>query len=208
MSLRNYKPALFLGLLGLSAALILAGLDHLTRDRIVLEQDRRALAALTEVLPADRFSNELARDWIELHLSDLEQAARVYRARLDGVPVALIADLITPRGYSGNIRLLVATELDGTVIAVRVLDHRETPGLGDKIEARRSDWIRQFTGRSLGDPAAERWAPKQRGGDFDGLSNATITAGAVVDAVKLALQGLEQAGDELWQVNDYPVNRD
>ena len=203
MSLRHYKPALFLALLALSAALILASLDRVTRDRIALEQDRRALAALTEVLPADRFDNEMARDWIQMHLPGLDQPARVYRARLNGAPTATITDLSNPGGYSGDVRLLVAAELDGTVIAVRVLDHRETPGLGDKIETRRSDWIKQFTGRSLGDPPAERWAPDRRGGDFDGLSNATITAGAVIDAVRLALEGLEQAGEALWQPSAY-----
>lgn len=203
MSLRHYKPALFLGLLGLSAALILASLDRVTRDRIALEQERRALAALTEVLPAERFDNELAQDWIELKLPGLEENARVYRARLNGAPAATIIDLITPRGYSGNIRLLVASELDGTVINVRVLDHRETPGLGDRIEIRRSSWIEQFAGRSLVDPEAERWAPNRRGGDFDGLSNATITASAVIEAVRLALAGLDQAGDTLWQASAY-----
>jgi Na+-translocating ferredoxin:NAD+ oxidoreductase subunit G len=203
MMLRNYKPALFLGLLSLSAALILASLDRVTRDRIALEQDRRALSALIEVLPPDRFDNELARDWIELSLPGLDQPARVYRARLNNAPAATITDLTTPRGYSGDIRVLVATELDGTVIAVRILDHRETPGLGDRIETRRSDWIEQFSGRSLGDPAATGWAPKQRGGDFDGLSNATITAGAVIDVVRRALDGLEQASDTLWRASAY-----
>jgi Na+-translocating ferredoxin:NAD+ oxidoreductase subunit G len=191
-----------LAAVGLVAALILAGLDRITRDRITLEQDRRALAALTQVLPATSFNNELLGDWIDITIAGLERPARVYRARLDGQPAALIVDLTTSRGYSGDIRLLVAVTTDGTVIAVRVLEHRETPGLGDRIEERRSDWIRQFRDRRLGNPSPEQWAPDRRGGDFDTMTNATITASAVIDAVRLALEAVEAEGDGLWGGGD------
>lgn len=198
MSRPAYRPALVLGLIAVASAILLAGLDQLTRDRIVLEQDRRAVAALIEVLPDQVFDNELAADWIELELAGLPEPARVYRARLGEEPVASIIDLTTPRGYSGDIRLLVAVAPNGTLIAVRVLDHRETPGLGDQIEIRRSRWIEQFRGLSLGDPPAERWAPDRRGGDFDSISNATLTAAAVIEAVRIGLEGLEAQGQAIW----------
>ncbi len=192
------RTALTLALIGLASAAILAGLNHITRDRITLEQDRRALAVLTQLLPEGSFDNELVADWIELNVPNLPRPARIYRARLNNEPTAAIIDLTTPRGYSGDIRLLVAAQPDGTVIGVRVLDHRETPGLGDRIEARRSDWINQFDGRSLQDPPPEAWAPDRRGGEFDSMTNATITASAVIDTVRRALKALIDHGDDIW----------
>jgi Na+-translocating ferredoxin:NAD+ oxidoreductase subunit G len=196
-----FRSALMLAAIGLSAALILAGLDQVTRDRISLEQERRALAALTQLLPEEEFDNELVNDWIELPVAGLASPARVYRARRDQLPVALIIDLVTARGYSGDIRLLVAVDPDGQVIGVRVLEHRETPGLGDRIEQRRSDWIEQFRGRSLLDPPTEDWAPDRRGGKFDTMTNATITASAVIDAVRQALEAVDRAEDRAWAQN-------
>lgn len=193
------RAALALTAIGLGAALLLAGVDRLTRDRIEAAEQRRALATLSALLPAGTFDNELLDDAIVLALPGLEQPARVYRARRNGQPVASLVDLVTSRGYSGDIRLLVAVDPEGTVLGVRVLAHRETPGLGDKIERQRSDWITQFKGRSLGQPPAEAWAPDQRGGDFDTLTSATITTDAVIHAVHSALSGLEQTDPErLW----------
>ncbi len=203
------RTALTLALIGLASAAILAGLNHITRDRITLEQDRRALAVLTQLLPEGSFDNELVADWIELDIPSLPRPARIYRARLDNEPTAAIIDLTTPRGYSGDIRLLIAAHPDGTVIGVRVLDHRETPGLGDRIEARRSDWINQFDGRSLQDPPPEAWAPDRRGGEFDTMTNATITASAVIDAVRRALETLVDHGEDIWdQSPDTPAGLD
>ncbi len=196
---RFFPSFLALALIGLSAALLLSGLDQLTRDRIALAEDRRALAALTGLLGSMEFDNEPARDWIELPITGLDEPARIHRARLEDEPVALLVDLTTPRGYSGDIRLLIAADPDGMVLGVRVLEHRETPGLGDRIERERSDWIEQFDGRSLGDPPAEAWAPDRRGGDFDTMTNATITASAVIEATRLALEVIEATGERIWR---------
>ena len=67
---------------------------------------------------------------------------------------------------------------------MRVLKHAETPGLGDKIEPAKGDWIHRFAGKSLGDPPPERWGVKKDGGDFDQFAGATITPRAVVKAIK------------------------
>ncbi len=200
MATGRWQAGVKLVALGLAAALLLAGLDQLTRERIADQQQRRALATLTELLPPGSFDNNLVDDHIDLDLAGFEQPARVYRARAAGAPVAVIFDLVTGRGYSGDIRMLVAADPQGRVLGVRVLEHRETPGLGDRIEIERSDWIRQFTGTRLGEPAEERWATSRRGGDFDGLTSATITAEAVVQAVRAALETLDQTDQQrLWQ---------
>lgn len=193
------KPALTLALIGLAAAVLLAGLNALTSDRISRAQDQRALQTLTRVLPPERFDNLLASDWTELNISGLDRPARIYRARLDGQPSAAIIDLTTPQGYSGDIRLLVALTPDAEIISVRVLEHRETPGLGDRIEARRSDWIEQFSGKSLADPPREEWASSRRGGAFDTLTSATITSSAVIDAVERSLRAYDSARERVWE---------
>jgi len=195
----RHKAALALVIIGLAAAIVLAGVDRLTRDRIQQARDARAEATLTAMLPEMRFDNELIDDHVALTIPGLQTPARVYRARFQGQPVAALVDLVTPHGYSGDIRILVAVEPGGTVIATRVLAHRETPGLGDKIEIERDDWIRGFTGRSLDSTPSESWAPDQEGGDFDTLTSATITSAAVIDAVHAVLRGLENAEPgRLW----------
>ena len=178
------KTLLTLGLIGLVAAALLSGVHLATRDRIASEQQRQALATLNQLVPESGYDNELVADRFSATVSGLETPATLYRARRDGEPVALLADVTTPDGYSGDIRLLVGIAPDGEVIGVRVLDHRETPGLGDEIELKRSDWIRQFSGQSLGNPRADQWAADRRGGAFDTLSSATITSSAVIQAVK------------------------
>lgn len=193
------RAALLLVLIGLAAAAILAGLDEVTRERIKDEQQAHALGAVSAMLDGDRYDNELIGDTTTLTINGLAEPATVYRARLDGEPAAAVIDMTTPQGYSGDIRLLVALDTEGTVIGVRVLEHRETPGLGDKIERRRSDWIEQFTDRSLGDPEPDAWAPDRRDGDFDTLTSATITSTAVIDAVKRALESFEAQRTEVFE---------
>jgi electron transport complex protein RnfG len=193
------KAAFALIIIGLAAAILLAGVDQLTRERIQQARDARAEATLTAMLPDMRFDNDLINDHVDLSIPGLPEPARVYRARFQGQPVAALIDLITPHGYSGDIRMLVAVDSDGTVIATRVLAHRETPGLGDKIEIERNDWIRGFSGRSLDNTPSASWAPDQEGGDFDTLTSATITSAAVIEAVHAVLRGLENAEPgRLW----------
>ena len=184
--------------LGLAAALLLAAVNQGTAERIERERDARVMRELARALPAERYDNDLARDWIDQRLDELGTVARVYRARLEDQPSALLVDLTTPRGYSGDIRLLVALELNGEILRVDVLQHRETPGLGDQIERGRSGWLNQFAGRRASPDEGERWAVDKRGGDFDGLSNATITVQAVIEAVDAASRWARQAPDDLW----------
>ena len=111
-----------------------------------------------------------------------------YLALKGGEPSALILPVTAPDGYSGAIHLLVGIFADGRLAGVRVLSHKETPGLGDKIELAKSDWVRSFEGKSLSDPGEDRWAVKKDRGDFDQFAGATITPRAVVKAVHGALR--------------------
>lgn len=194
------RTLLTLGLIGLLAAALLSGVHLATRDRIASEQQRQALATLNQLVPESTYDNDLVADRFSARISGLESPSTVYRARHGDAPVALLADVTTPDGYSGDIRLLVGVAPDGEVIGVRVLDHRETPGLGDEIELQRSDWIRQFAGRSLGAPPADQWAADRRGGTFDTLSSATVTSSAVINAVGNVLAWYADNRDNVFKI--------
>ena len=195
-----FRTLLTLAAIGLAAATLLSGVHLLTRDRIELQAERRALATLNQLVDPRAYDNELIQDRFTTAIEGLVAPATVYRARRDGSPVALLADVTTPKGYSGEIRLLIGIDPDGELIGVRVLEHRETPGLGDQIELDRSDWIRQFRGKSLGNPPEERWAPDRRGGAFDTLSSATITSAAVINAVERVLEWFAANRDNAFRI--------
>jgi len=194
------RPVVTLCLIGLVAALTLAGVHLATRDRIALAEQRRALEMLHQVLPPDDYDNELVRDRFSAWIAGLQTPSTIYRARLGDEPVALLADVTTATGYSGPIRLIVGIEPDGEVIAVRVVSHRETPGLGDRIERRRTDWIDQFAGRNLGDPPAPAWKPDRRSGQFDTLTSATITSAAVVEAIRRVLEWRAANAERIFEI--------
>lgn len=171
-----------------------------TRDDIEAAARATRMAKFTEVLRGRRFDNDLLADAVEVRDAELlgtPAPLRAYRARLRGEPVAVVLEAVAPHGYSGAIRLLVGIAPDGTVLGVRVAEHRETPGLGDAIEARKSDWIERFSGRSLRDPPLPRWRVRKDGGEFDQFTGATVTPRAVVGAVANALVYFERHRDEL-----------
>ncbi|MBF0256289.1 MAG: RnfABCDGE type electron transport complex subunit G, partial [Gammaproteobacteria bacterium] len=138
---------------------------------------------------------------IEVHRADLLGAnlTQVYRARLRGEPVAVVLGPVVTEGYSGTINLLVAVNRDGSLAGVRVISHKETPGLGDKMEEEKSDWVLGFNGKSLSHPAEALWKVKRDGGVFDQFTGATITPRAVVKAVKQTLSYVQEQGDRLYR---------
>lgn len=162
----------------------------MTTPLIAANERAAVLREVRAILPAGVLDNDPVEDRVEI--SDPRrlgaQVTQAYRARRDGEVVAVILDPVVANGYSGPIRLLVSVLADGTLGGVRVLSHRETPGLGDRIEVTRSDWILGFSGRSLGNPPAEDWEVRRDGGAFDQFTGATITPRAVVRAVRGALE--------------------
>lgn len=124
--------------------------------------------------------------------------ALIYRVSAQGVPVAALFAITAPDGYAGPIRILVGVDMQGVISGVRILAHRETPGLGDKIDASRSDWVYQFDGRSLGDPALSGWAIRDEGGEFDQLTGASVTPRAVINAIADTLLYFAEHRDEIF----------
>jgi electron transport complex protein RnfG len=186
------------GLLGtvtlLSTALLVLA-DRVTRGPIAERRAEDLKASLAQVIPAAIHDNDLLADTLTLSLTG-DTPLTIYRAVRQG-EVTGVAFQLSASGYAGAIDLLLALDPKGRVLGARVLAHKETPGLGDRIEAAKDDWILAFDGRSLGDPPAERWAVKKDGGDFDQFSGATITPRAVVGAIKSGLQGFAAHRDAL-----------
>ncbi|MGB5834245.1 MAG: electron transport complex subunit RsxG [Thiohalocapsa sp.] len=173
----------------------------MTDTRISHNQREAMLAKLKAIVPAGRLKNDPLADRIEVSDQDLLGApvTDVYRVRDGDQRVAVVLRPVVPDGYAGPIKLLVSVLADGRLGGVRVIEHHETPGLGDKIDEKKDDWIiAQFNGKSLGDPLPDKWQVKRDGGEFDQFTGATITPRSVVKAVKNALLFVEQQGDELY----------
>ena len=173
----------------IGTALVVITFDN-TRERIAANERATLLRKLHQLILPEQHDNTLLEDTLTVTDKTLLGSSRpvtVYRARKDAQPVALVIAPVAPDGYSGSIKLLVGINVNGTLSGVRVVAHRETPGLGDAIDETRSNWIHIFDNRSLGEPPLERWSVKKDGGDFDQLTGATITPRAVVKAVRQAL---------------------
>ena len=195
MSLRFPRPeyrrrllyhVILLGGVALLTSAAIGVADHLTHATIAQRQLEDLQVTLQQVIPAAYYDNDLVRDTVIV--DDGGRPVVVYRARRGGQVQAVCYQVSAP-GY-GNTAMVIAVGVDrsGTLLGVRVISHNETPGLGDKIESSKSDWISSFTGRSLNDPQPDKWAVKKDGGLFDQFTGATITPRAVVKAVKGGLQ--------------------
>ena len=122
----------------------------------------------------------------------------IYRVFAGETPVAALFVVSARDGYAGPIRFLVGISMDGVVTGVRVLEHRETPGMGARIEMTKSDWVLQFDGHSLQDPEPGQWAIKDDGGDFDQLTGASVTPRAIIKAIKQTLQYFDENRDAIF----------
>ncbi|EKN3973831.1 electron transport complex subunit RsxG [Yersinia enterocolitica] len=178
---------------GITLALFAAGatgltavVNSLTESTIAHQAALQQKALLDQVVPAENYDNDMQAECYVVTDSALGNMAphRLYLARKEGQPVAAAIETTAPDGYSGAIQLLVGADFGGNVWGSRVIEHHETPGLGDKIDIRISDWISHFSDRHVAGEQDKRWAVKKDGGDFDQFTGATITPRAVVRAVK------------------------
>lgn len=175
-----------LGIFCLGFALLLAVINLLTANDISARALEDRLNSLSQVIPDTIHDNNLVKDAI---LMKDEQGGEltVYRATKEG-KVTGVAYEIFGSGYAGKIKLMLGVDAEGKVLGVRVLAHKETPGLGDKIETKKGDWILRFTGLSIGNPPIEKWKVKKDGGQFDQFAGATITPRGVVGAIRKGLE--------------------
>ena len=195
-----FRSAWGLGLFAIITAGLIALTQVVTKDRIADQIKQARSKALLEIVPVGQFDNDLLDDafWIEAGKQlGLKEAGEAFVALSEGRPRYFILPLVAPDGYTGPIRLIMSIDMAGSIIGLRVIEHKETPGLGDKIDIKKSDWVRSFEGRSLDNTAESNWAVKKDGGDFDQMTGATITPRAIVNAVYKGLRYFQNNQSEL-----------
>ncbi|MBS9422985.1 electron transport complex subunit RsxG [Photorhabdus caribbeanensis] len=160
--------------------------NSLTKSTIAEQAALQHKSLLDQVIPPVLYDNDIQNECYLVNADALGSNLphRLYLARKNGQPVAAALESTAPDGYSGAIQLLIGADFSGKVLGVRVTEHHETPGLGDKIETRISDWINVFSGKTITSNHDQRWAVKKDGGEIDQFTGATITPRAVVNSVK------------------------
>ena len=187
------------GLIFAVFAIVTTGLIALTyfgtKDQIALQQQQKLLSILNAVIDESLYDNAIQLDCTLVTSTELlgsNQAQHIYRATKQGQAVAVAIETTAPDGYSGKIQLVVGITSSqpnaAKVTGVRILEHKETPGLGDKIDLRISNWVLDFDNQIYNAEIATNWAVKKDGGQFDQFTGATITPRAVVNAVKLSVE--------------------
>jgi electron transport complex protein RnfG len=195
------KGGFTLATIGAVCAALVATTYLMTRDRIAANEQAWLEKSLKPALAGLFFEGSVSESMLVIRAPhDLPGADDViiYRLFAEEQPVAALITVTARDGYAGPIRVLVGVEYDGTVTGIRILEHRETPGLGDRIVSTRSDWVFQFDGQSLGNPDATGWALKRDGGQFDQLTGASVTPRAVISVVKETLIYFDAHRDEIF----------
>ncbi|MBL4566950.1 MAG: electron transport complex subunit RsxG [Porticoccus sp.] len=184
--------SLALGLFALITAALLAFTDLKTKEPIAEAKREVAKRALLEIVPLERHNNDLLVDTLEVPAAYWPtlgiKGGNINIARKGNELVAVIIPTVAPDGYSGDIHMIVGINVDGTIAGVRVTSHKETPGLGDKVDLNKHNWILGFNGKSLTNPKLKDWKVKKDKGSFDQFTGATITPRAVVQQVLKTLQ--------------------
>ncbi|UAA37877.1 electron transport complex subunit RsxG [Paraneptunicella aestuarii] len=205
------RHGLLLGLFALVTSGLIALTHWATADRIAAQERQTLLNTLNKIIPPAQYNNDVASDCTLVNAPILfglnesgksaNQSLHLYRARMDDAPVALAVEAISQDGYSGQIKMLVSLLADGSIGGTRIIAHKETPGLGDKIEERVSSWITVFSGEPADNVHDSVWAVKKDGGKFDQFTGATITPRAVVAGVGNAVKYMQTHWDEAFSAN-------
>jgi electron transport complex protein RnfG len=195
------KNGLLLGLFALCCTGLVALVNALTSDTILLQQQKQLTLTLNQIVPTELYDNVLSEQCILVNSPELlgtKADLPAYLAYKNELPVAIAIEAIAPDGYNGEIKLIIGVDNQGKILGVRTLSHQETPGLGDKIELRKSDWVTHFSGKLFKDNS-NMWKVKKDGGQFDQFTGATITPRAYVKAIANALTFVEQHRQALYQ---------
>lgn len=184
---------------------VLASVFYMTHDAIVKSEEAEKLKLITQIVPSSLFDNDIIQDTLSIPADPLlgnEGSTLAYRARIKGEPSAVVLEAIAPDGYSGKIALILAVRANGELAGVRVVSHKETPGLGDYIELPKNPWIKVFDGKSREVYKDADWKVKKDGGQFDYMAGATITPRAVIKAVNKALVYFGDNRDKLFAARE------
>ncbi|WP_144393377.1 electron transport complex subunit RsxG [Pleionea sediminis] len=196
-----YKSTFELGAFALLSIGLIALFHWMTKDKIEAEMQAKLARTLGELVSPSEYDNDVYHDCIVFDSKGLLHASeptRFYRMTKNNKPVAAIFTVTTPKGYNGDIQLIMGIYANQKIAGVRTIQHNETPGLGDKIDLEKSNWITQFTGLSLDNTPEDQWKVKKDGGQFDAFTGATITPRAVLNAIKNGLEFFKQHQNELF----------
>src|SRR3989338_717227 len=196
---RTWSHGLILGAFCLGFGIVLAASDHITVDDIAARALEDRLNSLGQGIPDSIHDNNLIEDAITM-MNERNKEITVYRATREG-KVTGVAYEIFGVGYAGQMKLMLGLDAQGKILGVRVLAHKETAGLGDKMEVKKSNWILRFDGLSLDNPLPEKWKVKKDGGQFDQFAGATITPRGVVDAIRKGLELFEANKAHMMDMN-------
>lgn len=195
------KGGVTLAAMAAICTLLVAATYQLTAVRIAANERAWLERSLEPALSGVFFEGSVTESKLEVpppHDLPGNDTAIIYRVFAEGAPVAALFAVTARDGYTGPIRILVGVGIDGAVTGVRIVEHRETPGLGDRIDQSRSDWVYQFDGRSLGNPVEARWLLEVDGGEFDQLTGASVTPRAVIKAIRDTLIYFDAHRDEIF----------
>lgn len=201
------RTSLILFLFALIGTAMLAYTYRHTEPIIEKSVQAEKLALINQVLPRALYDNDLLATHRELPADDLlgtRTSSGMWLATKVGQPTGVVLEASAPEGYNGDIALLIGIDANGVLTGVRVVRHKETPGLGDYIQLSKSPWILQFAGKSYSENSDSRWKVKKDGGDFDSRAGATITPRAIVKAVREALKYFQLHRDELMPPSGIP----
>lgn len=195
------RNAFLLAAFAIICTAAVAVVNHLTQPMIMAQQQKALLNTINQLIPVTDYDNDIFATCFMVKDDDLlgmGQTQQAFIAKRNQQPVAIILETSTFRGYAGEIKLVLGIYENGEIAGVRAINHTETPGLGDKIQTNKSDWILSFDKRSYLNAEDKRWEVKRNGGDFDAFTGATITPRAVVLAVKDALIYFEKNKQSLF----------
>ncbi|MDX2320862.1 MAG: electron transport complex subunit RsxG [Moritella sp.] len=181
------KNGAILALFALACTSVVAITHAVTKDRIAEQEQIQLLKIINQLLPENSHDNNIFQScklMVNESLLGTSEPQRIFTATKNNAAIGYAIEGIAPAGYSGNIKLVVGVDTIGKVTGVRILAHNETPGLGDKVEHRKSNWLDDFVDQTLTKENAHSWAVIKDGGDFDSFTGATITPRAVVNSVK------------------------
>ncbi|MCS0180247.1 electron transport complex subunit RsxG [Vibrio alginolyticus] len=193
------KNGLTLAIFACATTGLVALTQYLTKDQIKVQEQKQLLSVLNQVIPENMHDNALTQACTMVTSPDLGtlRAMPAYLATKNGEPTAIAIESIAPDGYNGEIKVITGIDNQGNILGTRVLNHQETPGLGDKIDLRVTDWILSFTGKQVTEDNWNSWKVRKDGGDFDQFTGATITPRAVVKVVRNTVNYVNQSREDI-----------
>ncbi|ENG5980827.1 electron transport complex subunit RsxG [Vibrio sp. 1641] len=193
------KNGLTLAIFACATTGLVALTQYLTKDQIKVQEQKQLLSVLNQVIPENMHDNALTQACTMVTSPDLGtlRAMPAYLATKNGELTAIAIESIAPDGYNGEIKVITGIDNQGNILGTRVLNHQETPGLGDKIDLRVTDWILSFTGKQVTENNWNSWKVRKDGGDFDQFTGATITPRAVVKVVRNTVNYVNQSREDI-----------